>query len=147
MTIEQDICRRVSEAIRPLLDGIPVEGNFLGPSGSNPKGTEPYRTALARVEVSPRECAAYTAAVAEVRVRVEASLTLAADPDLSRTLAAYEAVTGLIASWHGDVRAAKAALGDAVVGVRLAGGEFDEGDGNAKARTFSQSAAVKVRCP
>lgn len=89
MTIEQDICSRVSEAVKPLLKGIPVEGNFLGPSGSNPKGAKPYRTALARVEVSPRACAAYTAAVAEVRVSVEASLSLAADPDLSRALAAY----------------------------------------------------------
>lgn len=143
--IEQEICKAFSSALNGACGDVPIEGNFLPPSGANPKGAEPRRTALARVTVSPRGYPAYSATVAEVQVLTEVSFRLSADPDLSRTLAAFEAVTDLYTRWHMDVRAAKAALGDAVVGFRLAGGTFEDADGETKTRTFTHTTIIKTR--
>lgn len=143
--IEKEICKAFSSALKGAFGDIPIEGNFLPPSGANPKGAEPRRTALARVTVSPRAYPAYSATVAEVQMMTEVSFSLAADPDLSRTLAAFEAVTDLYTRWQMDVMAAKAALGDAVVGFRLAGGTFEDADGETKTRTFTHTTIIKTR--
>lgn len=142
--VEKDICKAVADALKGVLGDVPVEGNFLPPSGSSPKGAEPHRTALARVTVSPRAYPAYTAAAAEVRADTEVTFTLAADPDLSRALAAFAAVTGLFEGWHADIRAAKAALGERTLGVRLAAGTFEDADGETKTRTFTHTLTIKT---
>jgi len=147
MNAETEICQRLVDILRERMDGIEVKGNWLV-DRDYIKGADVYYGAKIDVNVRPRKYEAYTTRIATFEVSVDGEFDVGTDDTLERTVAAYEKLVDLFASWQHAISTVKSDLAiEGVfdpVGVRMDGGTM-EIDRETCKRTYSQQLTLKGR--
>lgn len=146
MNVETNLCKTLADLFQDRLDGIAVHGNWI--VDNTAKGVSPKPGPKLEISVKPRRYDGYSSPMAEIDVRLDCDIPFASDATLSRTVDAYDRLSGILETYHRDFAAVKRDLtvvGFTPVGFRFGGENDMSTDPETKTRYFTLQFTIKGR--